>query len=35
MFFYYSVYEGATDKAEAKSQFEHTLMTIAEELQEN
>ena len=35
MFFYYSVYDGAADKAEAKSQFEHTLMTIVEELQKN
>ena len=32
MFFYYSVYDGAADKAEARSQFEHMLMKIAEEI---
>ncbi len=31
MFFYYSVYDGASDKAKVKSQFEQMLMKIAEE----
>lgn len=32
MFFYYSVYDGAADKAKVGSQFEHMLMKIAEEI---
>lgn len=32
MFFYYSVYDGASDKAKAKCQFEHMLTEIAEEI---
>ncbi len=31
MFFYYSVYDGASDKVNVKSQFEQMLMKIAEE----
>ncbi len=32
MFFYYSVYDGATDKTKAKCQFEHMLTEITEEI---
>ena len=32
MFFYYSVYDGATDKTKAKCQFEYMLDTIVEEM---
>lgn len=32
MFFYYSMYDGAADKAKAKSQFEHMLYRIVEEM---
>ena len=32
MFFYYSVYDGASDKAEVKCQFEHMLNKIVEEM---
>ena len=32
MFFYYSVYDGAADKAKVKSQFEHMLDRNAEEM---
>ena len=32
MFFYYSVYDGASDKAKVKCQFEHMLNKIAEEI---
>ena len=34
MFFYYSVYDGATDKTRAKSQFEHMLYKIVEEMKQ-
>ena len=32
MFFYYSVYDGASDKAKVKCQFEHMLKKISEEI---
>lgn len=32
MFFYYSMYDGATDKTKVKSQFEHMLNEIIEEM---
>ena len=32
MFFYYSVYDGASDKAKVKCQFEHMLDKLAEEI---
>ena len=32
MFFYYSVYDGESDKKKAKCQFEHMLTEIAEEI---
>lgn len=32
MFFYYSVYDGASDKAKVKCQFEHMLEKISEEI---
>ena len=32
MFFYYSVYDGAADKAKVKGQFEHMLNKIVEEM---
>ncbi len=32
MFFYYSVYDGAADKAKVKCQFEHMLNKIVEEM---
>ena len=35
MFFYYSVYDGATDKAKAKCQFEQMLDKIVEEMEKN
>ena len=35
MFFYYSVYDGAADKAKAKSQFEHMLDRNAEEMKKS
>ena len=34
MFFYYSVYEGATDKTKAKCQFEYMLDKIVEEMKQ-
>ena len=34
MFFYYSMYDGAADKAKAKSQFEQMLDKIAEEMKQ-
>ena len=34
MFFYYSVYDGASDKEKVKCQFEHMLTKIAEEIKE-
>ena len=34
MFFYYSMYDGAADKAKAKSQFEHMLDKIVEEMKQ-
>ena len=34
MFFYYSMYDGATDKAKAKSQFEHMLDKTVEEMKQ-
>lgn len=34
MFFYYSVYDGATDKAKAKCQFEYMLDKIVEEMKQ-
>ena len=34
MFFYYSVYDGATDKAKVKCQFEQMLDKIVEEMQQ-
>ena len=34
MFFYYSMYDGAADKMEAKSQFEHMLDKIVEEMKQ-
>ena len=34
MFFYYSMYDGATDKTKAKSQFEQMLDKIAEEMKQ-
>ena len=34
MFFYYSVYDGATDKTKAKCQFEQMLDKIAEEMKQ-
>ncbi len=34
MFFYYSVYDGASDKAEVKCQFEHMLGKIVEEMKD-
>ena len=34
MFFYYSVYDGATDKTKAKCQFEHMLDKIVEEMKQ-
>ena len=34
MFFYYSVYDGATDKAKVKCQFEQMLGKIVEEMQQ-
>lgn len=34
MFFYYSVYDGATDKAKVKSRFEQMLDKIVEEMQQ-
>ena len=34
MFFYYSVYDGASDKAEVKCQFEHMLDKIVEEIKD-
>ena len=34
MFFYYSVYDGATDKTKAKSQFEYMLDKIVEEMKQ-
>lgn len=33
MFFYYSMYDGAADKAKAKSQFEHMLGKIVDDLE--
>ena len=35
MFFYYSVYDGASDKAKIKCQFERMLIKIAEEIKDN
>ena len=35
MFFYYSVYDGAADKAKVKSQFEHMLDRNAEEMKKS
>ena len=35
MFFYYSVYDGAADKAKVKSQFEHMLDRNAEEMEKS
>lgn len=32
MFFYYSVYDGASDKAKVRCQFEHMLEKISEEI---
>ena len=34
MFFYYSMYDGAADKAKAKSRFEHMLGIIVEEMKQ-
>ena len=34
MFFYYSVYDGASDKTKAKCQFEHMLDKIVEEMKQ-
>ena len=34
MFFYYSMYDGATDKTKVKSQFEHMLNEIIEEMKQ-
>ena len=34
MFFYYSVYDGASDKAKVKCQFEHMLGKIVEEMKD-
>lgn len=34
MFFYYSVYDGASDKAKVKCQFEHMLEKIVEEIKD-
>ena len=34
MFFYYSVYDGASDKSEVKCQFEHMLGKIVEEMKD-
>ena len=34
MFFYYSVYDGAADKAKVKGQFEHMLNKIVEEMKQ-
>ncbi len=34
MFFYYSVYDGASDKAKVKCQFEHMLDKIVEEMKQ-
>ena len=34
MFFYYSVYDGATDKTKAKCQFEYMLDKIVEEMKQ-
>ena len=34
MFFYYSMYDGAADKAKAKRQFEQTMDKIAEEMKQ-
>ena len=34
MFFYYSVYDGATDKTKAKCQFEHMLDKTVEEMKQ-
>ena len=35
MFFYYSVYDGASDKEKVKCQFEHVLDKIVEEIKDN
>ena len=35
MFFYYSVYDGASDKAKIKCQFERMLTKITEEIKGN
>ena len=35
MFFYYSVYDGASDKAKIKCQFERMLTKITEEIKDN
>ena len=32
MFFYYSVYDGTSDKVKVKCQFEHMLTEITEEI---
>ena len=34
MFFYYSLYDGAADKATAKCQFEHMMDKIVEEMKQ-
>ena len=34
MFFYYSMYDGAADKAKVKCQFEQMLDKIAEEMKQ-
>ena len=34
MFFYYSMYDGAADKAKVKSRFEHMLGIIVEEMKQ-
>ena len=34
MYFYYSMYDGAADKAKVKSQFEHMLGKIVEEIKQ-
>ena len=34
MFFYYSVYDGATDKTKAKCQFEQMMGKIVEEMKQ-
>ena len=34
MFFYYSMYDGATDKTKAKCQFEHMMDKIVEEMKQ-